>query len=62
MRNVKLSGKGKEFDINLRLENVGLGDAKDVIAELKTPYRGFKKNFQKRTLVTGHRVVLEKWK
>jgi len=45
VRNVKLSGKGKEFDINLRLENVGLGDAKDVIAELKTPYRGFKKNF-----------------
>ncbi len=45
IRNLKISNANDLYDIRLRVENVGRGEAKDVTAELLTDYEGFKKNY-----------------
>jgi len=45
IRNLKVSRDGNVYDIRLRVENVGKGEANDITAELLTKYEGFKKNY-----------------
>ena len=45
IRNLKVTNANDLYDIKLRVENVGKGEAKDVTAELLTDYEGFKKNY-----------------
>ncbi len=45
VRNVKVTNNKNVYDVQLRVENVGKGDAKDVVAEIDSVYQGFKRNY-----------------